>query len=397
MAGDVVQEAFIRAHGRLDQLRDPDAFRTWMYAIVRRETVSHFRRQKRERAVSTLEDAEAAAVNPLLSQPSTDVTADPVVSAELADSAALVWEAAAALDADTYTVLDLHVRQGLSSAEIAEVLDISKGSAYTRLNRTKERAAGAIATYLLVRNGTSDCPELGSLVAEHDMPPVSKQLKRRVDTHVRGCEACEARRRAMVAPLQVFAALAAVPPPVHRATLGWEDVVAARGRRRSRRLAVVVGAALFVAFLGLGAGIGVRALIEGRPGVTATPIVAAEGDANASDATGGRGDTTGLPEATDATGAADAFGDSNEVAPPPTATPSGGEGPARLSDPSTDPPVPTPADDEPAPPPPTTPPPAAAADKRHRCSPTPRQRLARSKSWTRISCPVLLQRLVPPR
>ena len=39
-AADAVQDAFLKAHERIRQLRDPGAFRTWMYAIVRRELLA---------------------------------------------------------------------------------------------------------------------------------------------------------------------------------------------------------------------------------------------------------------------------------------------------------------------------------------------------------------------
>jgi RNA polymerase sigma factor (sigma-70 family) len=293
-AADIVQDAFIKAHARLDQLRNPDAFRPWMYAIVRREALGLFRSQKREVTMSTLDDSEASAPNALQLVPSADPEGDPVTAAELADSAALVWEAAASLDADTYTVLDLYVRQGLSSAEIADVLGISKGSAYTRVNRTKERAAGAIATYLLVRKGSSQCGVLSGIVDRFEPPPVSKQLKRAVDAHVRDCDDCERRRRAMVAPIQVFAALAAVPPPTGLATDLWSPVSTARshGVRRGRIARIVLGV-LLVAVMGLVLGFGVRA-ISSRSADTPSPtaVTSAGGGTDAVAGAGGSSGTT---------------------------------------------------------------------------------------------------------
>jgi RNA polymerase sigma-70 factor (ECF subfamily) len=117
-AADAVQDAFLKAHERINQLRNPGAFRAWLYAIVRREIVAQSRRAKRDVPTAPIagEDAE---LNPLLTAVDEDALSDPTTSAELADSAALVWAAAESLDADTYSVLDLHVRQGLTSAEIA--------------------------------------------------------------------------------------------------------------------------------------------------------------------------------------------------------------------------------------------------------------------------------------
>ncbi len=251
-AADIVQDSFIKAHERLGQLRDPEAFRPWMYSIVRREAVAHFRSTRRETSISTLEPEETTRINPLLGKPSEDMMDNPVAVAEFEDSAALVWEAAESLDADTYTVLDLHVRQGLSSAEIAEVLGITKGSAYTRLNRTKERAAGAIATYLLVRKGSDDCDVLAQLVAAQPVPPVTPRLRKSVDRHVNACEECDERRKTLVAPMQIFAAFAAVPVPAGVKSAVWSSVSdrtnTIQGPRRWRRWFVAGAVLVFVAF-----------------------------------------------------------------------------------------------------------------------------------------------------
>ena len=46
-AADVTQDAFIKAQQRIGQLRDPAAFRPWLYAIVRNETIASFRSRSR--------------------------------------------------------------------------------------------------------------------------------------------------------------------------------------------------------------------------------------------------------------------------------------------------------------------------------------------------------------
>ncbi|HIE55279.1 MAG TPA: RNA polymerase sigma factor, partial [Chromatiaceae bacterium] len=244
-AADAVQDAFIKAHDKIGQLRDPEAFRPWLYAIVRREALGKFRSQARETFVPAIDSGDAG-VNPLLSLVDDDPAADPNAAAELADSAALVWEAAASLDADTYTVLDLHVRQGLNSAEIAEVLGISKGNAYTKLNRMKERTGTAISTYLLIRKGSKDCDELSRIVAGFEFPPVTETLHKRVDRHAKSCDECSKRRKALVAPMSIFAALAAVPPPAGLQEAVWGNVSgtgsagSSRFTRRSLALLVMV-------------------------------------------------------------------------------------------------------------------------------------------------------------
>lgn len=256
-AADAVQDAFLKAHERIRQLRDPGAFRTWMYAIVRRELLAEFRRARQDVPTATITNDDSV-LNPLLMAIDDDALSNPMASAELADSAALVWEAAESLDSDTYTVLDLHVRQGLSSAEIAEVLGISKGNAYTKLNRMKERTGAAISTYLLIRKGTKDCYELSRIVASESLSPVAPSLRRTVDRHVRNCDVCDEKRRALVAPMEIFAALAAVPPPSGLEATIWEGISGSSpggtgaARRRPRKTLALVAA--LIALLGLASG-----------------------------------------------------------------------------------------------------------------------------------------------
>ncbi|MFV1999843.1 MAG: RNA polymerase sigma factor [Acidimicrobiia bacterium] len=277
-AADVVQDAFIKAHERIGQLRDPDAFRPWLYAIVRRGALNRFRDQNRETMTSTLDDDERAFTNPLLSQVTNDLSDDPVAAAELSDSAALVWEAAASLDADTYTVLDLHVRQGLSSAEIAEVLGISKGNAYTKVNRMKDRTGAAISTYLLIRKGSKDCDALTRVVASYPLPPVTSRLRKAVDRHGRTCDTCKKRRKALVAPMSIFAAIAAVRPPAGLEREIWGTVSnppppSGGGRPPRRWLAVAVGV-LVVTLIGSAVGISIaRSAQRTGPDLSALPQV----------------------------------------------------------------------------------------------------------------------------
>jgi RNA polymerase sigma factor (sigma-70 family) len=258
-ASDAVQDAFMKAHEKIGQLRDPEAFRPWLYAIVRREALGTFRSQARETSVAAIEQ-DGAGFNPLLDQVDDDLASDPAAAAELSDSASLVWEAAASLDADTYTVLDLHVRQGLGSAEIAEVLGISKGNAYTKLNRMKERTGTAISTYLLIRKGSKDCDELAGIVAGVEFPPVTETFRKRVDRHAKACDECSERRRGLVSPMSIFAALAAVPPPagLEEAIWGTISTSASEGSRGLRRRSVwaltLIG--VFLAALGLASFLG---------------------------------------------------------------------------------------------------------------------------------------------
>jgi RNA polymerase sigma factor (sigma-70 family) len=304
-AADAVQDAFLKAHEKMGQLRDPEAFRPWLYSIVRREALGSFRSHARETFVPAIDD-DGAGLNPLLSQVDDDLAWNPIAAAELSDSAALVWEAASSLDADTYTVLDLHVRQGLDSAEIADVLGISKGNAYTKLNRMKERTGVAISTYLLIRKGSKDCDELFQIVAGVELLPVTETLRKRVDRHAKSCDECSKRRKALVSPMSIFAAMAAVPPPPGLEQMIWANVSASVEtggtgfRRRGLWALTLIG--VFIAVIGLVSVLGtgstgndvvaaIEDIVVGAP--IATPVAADEPVST----TGATGDTTDSGEA----------------------------------------------------------------------------------------------------
>lgn len=217
-AGDVAQDTFVRAAQNIGQLRNPESFRSWLFAIARRQLLNQARAAARTRPESPLEGEKGPGL--LLSEIDQGRFSDPAEASASAELASLVWEAASALDERTYTVLDLHVRQGLDSAEIAEVMGVSKNNAYVMVNRMKERLGEAVSTYLLIRKGSKDCGELATVVAGADLPPVEPELKRRVDRHVDSCDTCEETRRRLVAPMNVLAALANVA-----AEAGLEDAI----------------------------------------------------------------------------------------------------------------------------------------------------------------------------
>jgi len=57
-----------------------------------------------------------------------DRFSDPAEAAEVNAVASLVWQAAAGLDPKQLSLLDLHLRQGLDSGEIADVLGVTKNT-----------------------------------------------------------------------------------------------------------------------------------------------------------------------------------------------------------------------------------------------------------------------------
>jgi RNA polymerase sigma-70 factor (ECF subfamily) len=137
-ADDVTQEAFIRVHFRLGQLRDAARLRPWLYKITTNLCMDHLRRRARTRKIFGLSlphevgsgdndypgDGEVA-------QPGSTSAIDGVAERD-------VIARTLQRMAPKYAVcLILHSAQGLNYREIAQVLGISAGAAAVRLARAR--------------------------------------------------------------------------------------------------------------------------------------------------------------------------------------------------------------------------------------------------------------------
>lgn len=257
----VTKDAFISAMQRFDQLEDPDRFRAWLYTIARTQ------------AVNRIEHADRSAKSETASGDETPGSLDRYVklgsfhdseeAARVADVADLVWAAAASLDERTYTVLDLSVRQELTSAEIADVMGVSIGNASVMVNRMVNRAQKAISTYLVMCLGSKDCEELHTIVGGQTTA-LDAALGAEVDRHIIVCETCSTTRRKIATPPQVMAAYARIAAPGILYTSTW-DGIATRWRKegpRHRRARNLVRAEAFATSLILISALGVAAAVQ---------------------------------------------------------------------------------------------------------------------------------------
>lgn len=223
LAADLTQDTFVRAMQKIEQLEEPSGFRGWLYAIARTQALNRIEREKRSTPTDPQPDADESP-GPLLTELDHDRLGDPEEVARTEDVAELVWAAAESLDERTYTVLDLSVRQELSSAEIADVMGVSKGNASVMVNRMKERAGAAIGTVLIARHGARSCPELRAIVGTDPGISLDETTKKKVERHVAGCEQCSETKKRIAAPQQVMAAYATTPPPEGLRQGVWDEI-----------------------------------------------------------------------------------------------------------------------------------------------------------------------------
>ena len=260
-AMDAVADAFVTTAERLDQLRDPERLRPWLYSIVRRECLR--RLKQRSRTAYTDDDA-------MLDLP--DQGAGPEAMAETTALQALVWDAAAGLNERDRAMLDLHLRQGLDGAELGEAMDMTADNAYVSLSRLRDQVERSIGALLVARTARHTCDDLDGVLGDWD-GEYTPLVRKRVARHVDKCAACTRRRVALASPAALLAGVPAFAAPAMLRDRVLEDsrlvsALSARsgsgggslpppspgssGRRRRRGAVLATVAAVVVALLGVG-------------------------------------------------------------------------------------------------------------------------------------------------
>jgi RNA polymerase sigma factor (sigma-70 family) len=231
-AADLMQETFVRAMKSLSAERAGGAqFSTFLFTIARNLALTRLDRKKRTVPLSSDDDGDEESIPyqhvdaQRLSNPH-----DAVEAQELSD---LVWRAAKALDPKQYSLLDLHVRQGLESAEIAQVLGVSKGNAYTMLSRLRDQFESAVAGVVMFQRGRRACADLDTMLKENQVTAVSPTARKLIERHTLRCETCQGQRRELVSARAVLGALAIVPLPLllknRVAEASWEAAGSSAG------------------------------------------------------------------------------------------------------------------------------------------------------------------------
>jgi RNA polymerase sigma factor (sigma-70 family) len=209
-AADIAQDTFLKAMHSLGGLQKGASFKGWIFTIARNTALNRLERAKRTRPLA-FEDDDGEEVS--FEVVDTDRFADPAEAAQANAIAALVWQAAAGLDPKQLSLLDLHLRQGLDSGEIADVMGVTKNNGYVMLNRLKKAVEDSIGAFIMFKDGRRYCDGLDSALGELAPGEMSPEIRKLVEKHVAQCELCEERKKKLVAPLAVFGAFALVGSP----------------------------------------------------------------------------------------------------------------------------------------------------------------------------------------
>ena len=196
-AADMVQDVFCIAAERLNQLRDPDRLKPWLYAVLRNEV--YRRTKKRKRATPTDFQAETTPDVVAAFDPNADGAA-----ASYDELAELVRSAAAGLDERDRLVLELSVRQGLTGTDLADALGVTPEQSYTLVHRMRDRIEKSLGAFTVAKMGSKECSELATIISGWN-GEFSILIRKRVARHIDDCSICE-RTRSKYAPLALFGA-----------------------------------------------------------------------------------------------------------------------------------------------------------------------------------------------
>jgi len=120
-AQETMQEAWLAIVQGLSRLEDPARFRSWAYRVVLNKSIDWVNRRRRDRdAASALHNQSQADTKP-----------------DASDTVAMVREALRRLPADRRSLLTMHYLDGLSVAELADVLAIPTGTVKSRLHHAR--------------------------------------------------------------------------------------------------------------------------------------------------------------------------------------------------------------------------------------------------------------------
>ena len=141
MAGELVQEAFVRAFERLDRFHGDSSFGTWLYRLARNRAIDVLAR-KRPTALAG-ETLEAAADHRGGTGPS-----DPTANMVSDETSAAVRKALAEIPDASRELILMRDFQDLDYAEIAERLEVPVGTIKSRLSRARAALREAVTAHL---------------------------------------------------------------------------------------------------------------------------------------------------------------------------------------------------------------------------------------------------------
>jgi len=100
-------------------------------------------------------------------------------------------------------VLDLQLRHGLASSEVASVLGVSRNHAHALMSRARVPLETALRVLVVARSGRQECAELNAMLDGWD-GRLTVLVRKRVNRHVERCAICSRRRDQEMTPAMLL-------------------------------------------------------------------------------------------------------------------------------------------------------------------------------------------------
>lgn len=126
-AEDVAQEAFVRAHRSIAQVRDRERFRAWLVRMTWRLAIDRLRTEKRR------------AIREMTFEPQPDLSTEQLASAQ--ERARRLWGAIDELPEKLRMAIVLASIEGHDVAEVGRLLNIPEGTVKSRLFLARKQLA----------------------------------------------------------------------------------------------------------------------------------------------------------------------------------------------------------------------------------------------------------------
>ncbi len=144
-AYDIAQEAFLKAFRSLRYFNGQSAFYTWLYSIAANQARNFLRKRKRENAFSLNNDEKGNPLEKSNELADTNRVSDPIRQAHISDLKRKLANAINELSPAHREVVTLCDIQGMSYAEISQLLHISEGTLRSRLHYAHRQLQGLLA------------------------------------------------------------------------------------------------------------------------------------------------------------------------------------------------------------------------------------------------------------
>lgn len=147
---DAVQETFVKVHRSIHKFEGSSSFYTWLYRIVMNVSIDHVRRTSRRKNLDfderTLHEGSEVAGDGALVPTVTDANPGKAILRRELGSA--LQSALQELPEHHRAVIVLREIEGMSYEEMAEALDVPKGTIMSRLFHARKKMQTALAPYL---------------------------------------------------------------------------------------------------------------------------------------------------------------------------------------------------------------------------------------------------------